>query len=346
MREQLARVARRVARRSAKERCDRRLPRAARATIRSRWTRRSAALPAARPPCSTLLLRGDRRDAAARHGDHDAGRDDRLGRAGRGCSASCSTPSPRPRVRRGSDRRCCKGAEVTLLGAEAPGSAGRGRAVRAPADAPCPTCPGGARGSGRRIGVSRRARCAGTGRGGAAGGAAGAGMGRTSCVAARSRAGDCRWCAANGGDLSSRAQRRPRETRMARQAGGRGARHAADAGGASALRGGPHGLPELCASVPSARRARPRQGRAAARRVARSRWRPIPSIPARIVLNGKEGSVGLMPPLGSILTDEQIAVGAHLHSARVGPYGVARRSGRGRTDATGNRGPHQTLDHG
>jgi mono/diheme cytochrome c family protein/glucose/arabinose dehydrogenase len=31
------------------------------------------------------------------------------------------------------------------------------------------------------------------------------------------------------------------------------------------------------------------------------------AIPVRIVLNGKEGSVGLMPPLGSVLSDEQVA---------------------------------------
>jgi mono/diheme cytochrome c family protein len=30
-------------------------------------------------------------------------------------------------------------------------------------------------------------------------------------------------------------------------------------------------------------------------------------IPARILLNGKEGSVGLMPPVGSVLSDDQIA---------------------------------------
>jgi mono/diheme cytochrome c family protein len=33
----------------------------------------------------------------------------------------------------------------------------------------------------------------------------------------------------------------------------------------------------------------------------------IPAIPIRIVLNGKEGSVGLMPPLGASLSDDQIA---------------------------------------
>jgi mono/diheme cytochrome c family protein len=32
-----------------------------------------------------------------------------------------------------------------------------------------------------------------------------------------------------------------------------------------------------------------------------------PDIPARILLNGKEGPIGLMPPVGSVLSDDQIA---------------------------------------
>jgi mono/diheme cytochrome c family protein len=32
-----------------------------------------------------------------------------------------------------------------------------------------------------------------------------------------------------------------------------------------------------------------------------------PEIPARILLNGKEGPIGLMPPVGSVLGDDQIA---------------------------------------
>jgi mono/diheme cytochrome c family protein len=32
-----------------------------------------------------------------------------------------------------------------------------------------------------------------------------------------------------------------------------------------------------------------------------------PAVTARILLNGKEGSIGLMPPLGATLSDEQIA---------------------------------------
>ena len=32
-----------------------------------------------------------------------------------------------------------------------------------------------------------------------------------------------------------------------------------------------------------------------------------PDVPARILLNGKEGPIGLMPPVGSVLNDDQIA---------------------------------------
>ncbi len=32
-----------------------------------------------------------------------------------------------------------------------------------------------------------------------------------------------------------------------------------------------------------------------------------PEIPARILLSGKEGAIGLMPPMGATLTDEQVA---------------------------------------
>ena len=38
----------------------------------------------------------------------------------------------------------------------------------------------------------------------------------------------------------------------------------------------------------------------------RSRSRS-PDVPARILLNGKEGPIGLMPPVGSVLNDDQIA---------------------------------------
>ena len=40
----------------------------------------------------------------------------------------------------------------------------------------------------------------------------------------------------------------------------------------------------------------------------------------RILVGGKEGPIGLMPPLGPALSDEQIAAGAHLRPPRLGPH--------------------------
>ena len=65
----------------------------------------------------------DRGDAAARDGDHDAGGDDRVERAGRADSAACSTPSRRTTRPAWQRSALLRGAEVTLLGADAPGSA-------------------------------------------------------------------------------------------------------------------------------------------------------------------------------------------------------------------------------
>ena len=49
----------------------------------------------------------------------------------------------------------------------------------------------------------------------------------------------------------------------------------------------------------------------------------------RILMNGKEGTTGLMPPVGGTLDDEQIAERADLRPARMG---AERRSGRCRSD--------------
>ena len=68
-----------------------------------------------------------------------------------------------------------------------------------------------------------------------------------------------------------------------------------------------------------------------------------PHVPERILINGKEGPVGLMPPLGSVLSDDQIAGGPDLRAPRrgatrarrwmppVSPTSASRRPGaRGR----------------
>ena len=49
------------------------------------------------------------------------------------------------------------------------------------------------------------------------------------------------------------------------------------------------------------------QERVAPRLVGSALALAAPDIPARVLLNGKEGPVGLMPPVGSVLNDDQIA---------------------------------------
>ena len=69
-------------------------------------------------------------------------------------------------------------------------------------------------------------------------------------------------------------------------------------------------------------------------------------IAARIVLGGKEGSTGLMPPLGAALTDEQIAA-ALTYIRREWGHGASagrRPDSSRRADAFG--WPHAPLDGG
>ena len=69
-----------------------------------------------------------------------------------------------------------------------------------------------------------------------------------------------------------------------------------------------------------------------------------PTIPIRIVLNGKEGTVALMPPLGGDPERRADRGRAHLHQARMGTHRVAdRRRGR-RAGAEGHRRPHPAVD--
>ena len=61
-----------------------------------------------------------------------------------------------------------------------------------------------------------------------------------------------------------------------------------------------------------------------------------PGIPTRIILGGKEGSVGLMPPL-SVLSDDQIANVPDVRPARVGQCGIGGDAGV----RAGNSGAHE-----
>ena len=124
---------------------------------------------------------------------------------------------------------------------------------------------------------------------------AAAACGRTG-PAAESRACGLSALAARGGDLGPRAASAAGARRVARQAGRRGAVAPLDGGRAAALRRRAGGLQEHLPGLPSAGRARSGEARAQPRRLGADAG-PA-EIPARILLNGKEGGIGLMPPVG------------------------------------------------
>ncbi|HMC78775.1 MAG TPA: c-type cytochrome [Vicinamibacterales bacterium] len=202
-----------------------------------------------------------------------------------------------------------KGAEVSLLSAEAPGSRGRGRSAAA-ADAPCPTCPGGRAGPGGASAFPRApgaAADAGEGAPAAAPGRGGRGRGtaRPALKLTREPA-LVGLAAANAGELSSRATALVARLEWP----------------------GKPGMAAPVAALSAAELARFDAGRTVYQTLCQACHQPngrgmeklapsligsefalasTPTIPIRIVLNGKEGSVGLMPPLGGALTDEQVA---------------------------------------
>jgi mono/diheme cytochrome c family protein/glucose/arabinose dehydrogenase len=191
------------------------------------------------------------------------------------------------------------GVEAAVLNTALPGSIVRPRSV---GPAPCPTCPGGRSGPG---GAS--AFPSGGGRAGApAAAAAGRGSGGSAIALNLTREPALLRAAAAGGELGRRA-------------------------GAVLERIGWPGKPGMLTTVVAALTPAAQQRFDAGQEVykglceachqadGRGREKLAPTlleselalgpegIPTRVLLNGKEGSVGLMPPLGASLTDEQIA---------------------------------------
>jgi mono/diheme cytochrome c family protein/glucose/arabinose dehydrogenase len=194
-----------------------------------------------------------------------------------------------------------RGAEVAVLGAEGPGAA-PGRRRGASESAPCPTCPGGRAGPGGAPAFPR-----GEGTDADTAGTGGRGRGR-------------------GGALGRplKLSREPALSALARNGGELGTRAAA----VLANVGWP-GKPGLAAVAPlnDDELRRFNDGRdiynnlcvACHQPDGRGREKLAPSligsefalapapVPVRILMNGKEGAVGLMPPVGSVLNDQQIA---------------------------------------
>jgi mono/diheme cytochrome c family protein/glucose/arabinose dehydrogenase len=197
-----------------------------------------------------------------------------------------------------------KGAEVSLLGAAAPGSSGRGRGTANPAD-PCPTCPGGRAGPG---GASAFPTSGGEGGGGAQN-AAGRGRGRGGASAPAlklTREPALSALAANAtGELQQRATALLARIEWPGKPGVAAATAPLTSGEQARFNAGREIYQNLCVAChqPDGRG----REKMAPSLIGSELALGPPPIPIRILINGKEGPVGLMPPLGGVLNDEQIA---------------------------------------
>ena len=188
-----------------------------------------------------------------------------------------------------------RGVEVAVLGAAMPGSAGgRRTAPAAPAAAlPCPTCPGGRAGPGGAYAFPRPPN----------------------------------WRSGQGqSGTGLRLTRAPAEL-IALAAGGDPLAQRAGAVLARVVWPGKPGAPAAAAALTPAESRRFEDGRELYRNVCQGCHQPdgrgqdriAPSlvgsvlalapadIPARVLLHGKEGTIGLMPPIGASFSDEQVA---------------------------------------
>jgi mono/diheme cytochrome c family protein/glucose/arabinose dehydrogenase len=200
------------------------------------------------------------------------------------------------------------GAEVALLGRSLPapparrggGAAARGAAAATPL--PCPTCPGGRAGPGGAYAFREPA--PNTGQRGGRGGRGGGRGGGPSVAVSREPAA-LTALAAGTTDLAKRA----------------------GAVLARVVWPGKPGAPAPVAPLSPAETARFEAGREIYRNICQQCHQPdgrgqerlapslvgsdfllaAPVIPIRVLLNGKEGEVGLMPPLGATLSDSEIA---------------------------------------
>jgi putative membrane-bound dehydrogenase-like protein len=189
-----------------------------------------------------------------------------------------------------------RGAEVSLLGAPAPGTPeprGRGRATATPA--PCPTCPGGRAGPGGAPAFPV-ASASGGGRGrGAAGGPALKVTREPALGALASK------------DTTALGKRAAAVLARVEWPGKAGvvAAAALTPDEQARFNAGREVYQNLCVACHQVD-GRGRE-KIATTLVGSAFALGSPEIPIRVLINGKEGAVGLMPPLGAVLSDQQIA---------------------------------------
>jgi mono/diheme cytochrome c family protein len=187
-----------------------------------------------------------------------------------------------------------RGAEIALLGTPMPGSQPARRAAPNAATVPCPTCPGGRAGPGGAYAFERPPAQIGGGRGGG-----------TRIVRLNSEPSALSSMSSRTDDFATRATALLARVEWPGKPGASAAvapltteeQHRFDAG-----RDVYRNICQTC-HQPDGRG----QEKVAPSLVGSTLALAAPDIPARILLNGKEGAIGLMPPVGSVLSDDQIA---------------------------------------
>jgi len=201
-----------------------------------------------------------------------------------------------------------RGAEVALLDMPPPGSVagrGRGRAAAA-ADAPCVDCPGGRAGPGgaaafpraRGEGPAAENAAAPAGRGRGRGGAGGRALKLTREPALGA-------LATRDDDLGKRAAGVLARVEWPGKPGAAAPVTPLTPAEQARFNAGREVFQSLCVACHQAD-GRGRE-KIATSLVGSAFALGAPGIPVRVLMNGKEGTVGLMPPLGAALSDEQIA---------------------------------------
>ena len=184
-----------------------------------------------------------------------------------------------------------RGTEVALLGAAMPGSTGRrGGGPAAAPNAPCPTCPGGRAGPGGAYAFPQAPRPP---------------AGRPPALQLTIEPASFTALVARGGELGGRAEKLLARIEWPGKPGAAAPVTPLTPDEQKRFAAGQEVYRNVCQAChqPDGRGmeklAPPLVGSAYAL--------ASPTVPVRILLNGKEGSIGLMPPVGQIFTDEQIA---------------------------------------
>jgi mono/diheme cytochrome c family protein/glucose/arabinose dehydrogenase len=188
-----------------------------------------------------------------------------------------------------------RGAEIAVIGGPMPGSPATGRRGGAAVATalPCPTCPGGRAGPGGAYAFPRPP---------AAGGGRGGGP-RTLRLNAEPVA--LSTLAAGNDDIAARAGRVLARIEWPGKPGAAAPIAPLTPAEQQRFEAGRDVYRNICQAChqPDGRG----QERIAPSLIGSALALAAPDIPARILLNGKEGSIGLMPPVGSVLSDDQIA---------------------------------------